>query len=1251
MGFLFGSPSSISTSEVALGGLRIQSAGYGVAIPINYGKNRVPPTLIWYGNFKAIPHTTTQESGGKGGGGAESSNTTFTYTAGVIFSLGEGPVADIIKTWVDKQSHALPAEVGLSKFLGTYPQSPWGWLQAYAPGQALGYQGIVYVAASDYSVNGNASLGNHSFEVSGRLKDACNDDVNPKDIIVDFLTNANYGVPGFPASRIGDLTQLSNYCNAAGVRISPSVDTQRAAHEWLTEFAQMANSAPVWSEGKLKVLPYSDAIASSSFSSPGGNAVVISTVYTPTGGNTLNTPNYGTPFVWINSYNEAWVSVRLSGRPDTASTVWLVDIASGSVVQTYDWYPATPREPIGVMRNGDYLCGRPNGARQLCRVPRLGGSITALNFNGFGMPMRPQEDADGNLWDSLYGSGATSQICKFTNMSWQVLSPYGGTYTRTDYGIGPLGTITVHAIYMADNTFAVANRIYAYGASSGFWDKWAWMTISTGVWSAAVTVAGTAIQFIEWHAMYVGGGYVYATFLESGNAKVRQWTTEGVVVNTVTLGAVASIYGIRMALDNSGALWVSFQVGFGVGPYRRYRVRTSDMVVITTVASDATEYSTAVGGTSDGSLITTKSLTSVRKIQYQSDLECYATPVTYTPNVVASYNLSDDDYIASGDDPPIIATRKKQTTAFNLVQVEYRDRANDYNIAIAEVKDQASIEAYGVLPLPVLRLHAITTNAVAMQVAQAVLQRVCYVRKEYTFRLSLKYSRLEPMDGLTLTDARLGMSQFPVRVTEVSEDGDEVLSITAEERDLGISSANTYDAQGGGAGYAPDYSVVPGNVNPPDVFIAPANLTVSGYEVWAAVSNVDPNYGGCHIWASYDNATYQKIGTLIGNSRQGFITAALPAGADPDAINTLAVDLTESAGALDTANQPAVDAFDTLCLVGNEFVAYRDSALTAASKYNLTYLRRGVYGSTQGAVINARFVRCDQALFKYAFDPAFWGFTLYLKFVGFNPFGNGLQDIAALTPVTMVLSGNLTKPTPPSNFNIGQSGALVTFSWTPSPDPQVRGNEIRYVLQGAPMRWQDGIVLNGATAWAALTSSQVIPGAWSFMLAAEDARSNFSLPVTLDFTVTNANTVLHATQEALPGDTAGSTPTNVVKHWTGKIFPRSQNLASADGWNTFDIFVINPFATCAYEAAEIDLGSDRTVRAWAALWADTVPDTDLGIVQPQLMLDYKLAAGTYSGFRPWTINSLTARYVKMKFTFNTSQGTPVIRMFNPTIDA
>lgn len=93
---------TISNMQPAAGNLRIQTSVYGAAIPLVYGTTRISGNLIWFNGFQAIPHTTTTGSGGKGGGGVKTKNTTFTYAAAVIMSLGEGVMNNVLSAWVGK---------------------------------------------------------------------------------------------------------------------------------------------------------------------------------------------------------------------------------------------------------------------------------------------------------------------------------------------------------------------------------------------------------------------------------------------------------------------------------------------------------------------------------------------------------------------------------------------------------------------------------------------------------------------------------------------------------------------------------------------------------------------------------------------------------------------------------------------------------------------------------------------------------------------------------------------------------------------------------------------------------------------------------------------------------------------------------------------------------------------------------------------------------------------------------------------
>lgn len=99
-----GSP-TISTVEPVVASLRVQSSVYGATVPLVYGRARMSGNLVWYGGFKAIPHTSVQSSGGKGGGGVTTTDTKFTYQAAVIMALGEGPINNILSGWRGKQHY------------------------------------------------------------------------------------------------------------------------------------------------------------------------------------------------------------------------------------------------------------------------------------------------------------------------------------------------------------------------------------------------------------------------------------------------------------------------------------------------------------------------------------------------------------------------------------------------------------------------------------------------------------------------------------------------------------------------------------------------------------------------------------------------------------------------------------------------------------------------------------------------------------------------------------------------------------------------------------------------------------------------------------------------------------------------------------------------------------------------------------------------------------------------------------------
>ncbi|WP_245441019.1 phage tail protein [Methylovirgula ligni] len=345
--------------------------------------------------------------------------------------------------------------------------------------------------------------------------------------------------------------------------------------------------------------------------------------------------------------------------------------------------------------------------------------------------------------------------------------------------------------------------------------------------------------------------------------------------------------------------------------------------------------------------------------------------------------------------------------------MEISQRSNYYDATPITAFDQNAIELYGLRIASTVTAHEICDPNVAQTSAQLILQRGLYIRNLYEFKLSWEYCLLEPMDLVTLTDANLGLDNVAVRIIEVQEDGDGLLSITAEEFPGGTATAVAYPVQTNNNVLPFNRTAMPASVNAPVIFEPPASLAGATPQIWIALSGgsgglVDPNWGGANVWASLDGASYVAIGQVSAPARQGVLAAALPAYSrvNPDLTDTLSVNLAESGGALASTTAAAAAQAVTLMIVGGEFMTYETATLTGANAYQLTGLYRGLYGS--GAVahaIGASVARLDGAIFKYALPNSYIGQPLYLKFQSFNIFGGGLQDLSDCTAYTFSPAG------------------------------------------------------------------------------------------------------------------------------------------------------------------------------------------------------------------------------------------------------
>ena len=387
---------------------------------------------------------------------------------------------------------------------------------------------------------------------------------------------------------------------------------------------------------------------------------------------------------------------------------------------------------------------------------------------------------------------------------------------------------------------------------------------------------------------------------------------------------------------------------------------------------------------------------------------------TYIPNLTPVYHLTDEDFI--GKEEPVRVRRSRDTDAFNHVQIEYANRFNQYNVETVEAKDQANIEMFGLRTQDPVKYDFFCEPKIARHAAQLLLQRRLYVRNEYEFQLGWKYCLLEPMDIVTIIDESLGLDQFPVRITRVEEDEDGLLTITAEELAVGSRSAVEYDLQSSN-GYQGG-NEEPGNVNAPVIFEPPLDLTGGKNQLWIAASG-GLNWGGCTVWVSLDNETYEAIGTIYGSARYGTLVSAINA-----SVSSMQVQLNTSSQLFSgTLEEAQVDA--TLCRVGEEFFSYVNANLDGSGLYTLSGALRGRYGQAIAHNASEPFVRIDRAIFEYDFNPNMIGKQIYLKFTSFN----GLEQKEETLDEVAAYDYTVTGGTPPSVKGLSLQSAFVGTSF------------------------------------------------------------------------------------------------------------------------------------------------------------------------------------------------------------------------------
>ena len=439
------------------------------------------------------------------------------------------------------------------------------------------------------------------------------------------------------------------------------------------------------------------------------------------------------------------------------------------------------------------------------------------------------------------------------------------------------------------------------------------------------------------------------------------------------------------------------------------------------------------------------------------------TVFSYTPNLTPVYILGDDDYVLEegSTEPPVKLMITAQSDTYNEVNVEYLDRSNYYNAAPVNCNDEDDIAKFGSRLASTLSWHQITVATVARTAGQLWIQKQLREVNRYQFKTRRDYSLLEPgIDFVALNDSVLGLVNQVCQVESVEVGEDQSLTFVVIEIP-GVTRSTAQFNWAAAQGYFANYATDPGVVQTPLIFQMPpiAAAISDGITLGIAVCGQTANAAwlGCDVYASVDGGTtYQRVGTMPEACRYGALTANFPAVADPDTSSTLSIALANTNLQISTSITHAdADAIQTPILVygsgGAEVMSFGTAALVSAGHYNLSYFRRGLYGSQPEAQTSgANFVRLDGAIFQLALDPGMAGQTISFKFVSFNSWNQyGPQTLASSTAYTYTIPAALqaqgdntwtvqgpnaaVSPDGESVYKSGGSAAWDSAAYSPQP--------------------------------------------------------------------------------------------------------------------------------------------------------------------------------------------------------------------------
>lgn len=401
------------------------------------------------------------------------------------------------------------------------------------------------------------------------------------------------------------------------------------------------------------------------------------------------------------------------------------------------------------------------------------------------------------------------------------------------------------------------------------------------------------------------------------------------------------------------------------------------------------------------------------KLRPYGDTSAAGNGFVYQPLTQPVFDLGIDDFIAGAGEEAIQISRSAWNGTYNVVQIQYQDRASGYESEVIQEEDLASVQALGVRREDPQDWEFIKTSQSAQWVANMRVKRLSNIRNSYEFTIPAVYDVLEPMDLVTLTHPGYGFNKLPVRITKIEDDPEKGLTITAEDFPYGIAKATLYPKQTNLADNTSPAMQEPGNADPvilelPDQFTAFQGYTMRVY----AVPDDPENWGGCKVYLSGDNVEFDDQGDITTPAISGTLATSMPVGTgDPDA-STIQITVGNNLQLLPASTTDFNNHAESclLCIIDAngsfEIVAYQNSTLIGVNTYSVSSFHRGLFGTTRAAhALGSKVLVMGQGHLEIQYPASQVGSTNWVKLTSFNTVGARTQDVNIVASNSFTLTG------------------------------------------------------------------------------------------------------------------------------------------------------------------------------------------------------------------------------------------------------